>query len=74
MTPAQAPPASAATTKERRFECLQCRKGFVRYEHLLRHERIHSGEKPFACDVCDRSFGRNDELLRHLRMHRKKNE
>ena len=54
-----------------RFVCEQpdCRRSFPKAEHLLRHERRHSGAKPFSCHVCHRRFARNDSMLRHSKLH-----
>ncbi|KAI8850897.1 hypothetical protein BC829DRAFT_136696 [Chytridium lagenaria] len=53
----------------RPFSCNQCSRAFNRQEHLIRHLRIHSGEKPFQCSVCMKKFSRSDELVRHARLH-----
>ncbi|KAL3461030.1 hypothetical protein BJX64DRAFT_261938 [Aspergillus heterothallicus] len=45
--------------------CSHCSREFVRAEHLVRHERIHTKEKPFQCKLCDQSFSRTDLLRRH---------
>ncbi|KAH7136938.1 hypothetical protein B0J13DRAFT_587068 [Dactylonectria estremocensis] len=48
-----------------------CGKGFVRKEHLRRHQTTHD-ERKFICSVCQRSFTRNiqsDLLRRHLTRH-----
>ncbi|KAI9337153.1 hypothetical protein DFJ73DRAFT_602410, partial [Zopfochytrium polystomum] len=51
--------------------CPNRQQAFFRQEHLVRHARIHTGEKPFTCTYCKKTFGRKDELLRHHRMHEK---
>ncbi|KAL3488065.1 hypothetical protein BJX62DRAFT_240430 [Aspergillus germanicus] len=45
--------------------CAHCGREFVRAEHLVRHERIHTKEKPFQCKLCNHSFSRTDLLRRH---------
>ncbi|GMM54657.1 Rsf2 protein [Maudiozyma humilis] len=53
------------TDKPRPFLCPTCTRGFVRQEHLRRHERSHTSEKPFLCIFCGRCFARRDLVLRH---------
>ncbi|KAG5772895.1 hypothetical protein H9Q72_001074 [Fusarium xylarioides] len=47
--------------------CSYCHRTFHKTEHLLRHERSHTGEKPYRCDTCSRGYARSDVLLRHVR-------
>lgn len=49
----------AKQRKQRRknlLNCQYCGKQFSKNCLLIRHERIHNGQKPFKCDRCDRSF------------------
>lgn len=45
-----------------------CGKGFLRKEHLRRHQATHA-QPSFVCHICDRSFTRNDVLKRHIAVH-----
>ncbi|XP_066106720.1 histone-lysine N-methyltransferase PRDM9-like [Saccopteryx bilineata] len=47
-------------------ECLQ---GFDDGSHLLKNQRIHSGEKNYVCKVCKRGFTKKSDLLRHQKTH-----
>jgi KRAB domain-containing zinc finger protein len=49
--------------------CKFCGKGYSVMEHLIVHERKHTGERPFICDECGKayisSFSLSEHKLRH---------
>eukprot|EP00102_Acyrthosiphon_pisum_P019136 XP_016656346.1 PREDICTED: zinc finger protein 681-like [Acyrthosiphon pisum] len=51
------------------FKCKTCFKHFKMKHHLIRHERIHSGEKPFSCDICNTSYRDLSNLKSHILCH-----
>ena len=49
--------------------CQHCPKSFKKPSDLVRHIRIHTGEKPFACEVCGRAFTVRSTLDSHMKTH-----
>ncbi|XP_070971570.1 zinc finger protein 271-like [Oncorhynchus clarkii lewisi] len=61
--------ATSGTSKEKRFLCMFCNKGFSCTQKLEIHQRVHTGEKPFSCTQCHMHFAQAGNLKRHQRVH-----
>ncbi|XP_073702923.1 zinc finger protein 236-like [Garra rufa] len=49
--------------------CQYCPKSFKKPSDLVRHIRIHTGEKPYKCDECAKCFTVKSTLDCHVKTH-----
>ncbi|NXX38434.1 Z324B protein, partial [Tricholaema leucomelas] len=56
-----------ASSREKSYSCLVCRKNFLLKINLLIHQRSHSNDTPYVCPHCDRTFMSKRKIRRHLR-------
>ncbi|XP_042186472.1 gastrula zinc finger protein XlCGF48.2-like isoform X2 [Oncorhynchus tshawytscha] len=61
--------ATSGNSKEKRFLCMFCNKGFRCPQKVDIHQRVHTGVKPFSCTQCHMRFAQACTLKRHQRVH-----
>ena len=49
------------------FKCLICEKRFGQQSTLIRHYRIHTGERPYQCRICSQTFNTSSNRLVHMK-------
>ncbi|XP_043540649.1 oocyte zinc finger protein XlCOF20-like, partial [Chiloscyllium plagiosum] len=54
---------------ERWFSCFLCGQRFIDASHVLKHQRVHLGERPFTCSECRKGFVDSYTLLTHQQVH-----
>eukprot|EP00063_Salmo_salar_P075755 XP_014050590.1 PREDICTED: gastrula zinc finger protein XlCGF48.2-like [Salmo salar] len=66
---AQGGGATSGNSKEKRFLCMFCNKGFSCPKKVEIHQRVHTGVKPFNCTQCHMRFAQAGDLKKHQRVH-----
>jgi KRAB domain-containing zinc finger protein len=55
--------------KVKRFNCIECKAGFVANSLLQRHMWSHRKDFKFNCKVCKKGFNRKDYFDKHFLSH-----
>lgn len=51
------------------YNCSTCGRGFGKQSLLVRHIRVHTGDRPFECQFCGRCFNQKHVLVEHVKAY-----
>ncbi|XP_069630181.1 zinc finger protein 420-like isoform X2 [Haliaeetus albicilla] len=68
--PRESEPRPKSRPTRKPHECEECGRVFNWRNHLVRHRRLHTGERPYKCSVCGKGFNDGSPLLIHEMLHR----
>ena len=59
-------PQSAITHRRKQHHCSICGRSCQSQADLIKHMRVHTGERPFKCQTCGKGFSQTYNLNRHV--------